>query len=121
MSEVNTLLIGRNRLFLEGLKSLLRGSAFDTKQEVSSVAELDLFDEDDAPELILSELRGEVAELEQDIQQQREELPGGAVVVMADERDPDKQAAWLHAGGAAARRKERCLARLHNPRKHPTE
>src|SRR3546814_16246446 len=58
MSEVNTLLIGRNRLFLEGLKSLLRGSAFDTKQEVSSVAELDLFDEDDAPELILNEQIG---------------------------------------------------------------
>ncbi|HEY9537025.1 MAG TPA: response regulator transcription factor [Kiloniellaceae bacterium] len=101
MSEVNTLLIGRNRLFLEGLKSLLRGSAFDTKQEVSSVAELDLFDEDDAPELILIELRGEVAELAQDIQQLREALPGAPVVVLTDERDPGTLAACLHAGAAA--------------------
>src|SRR3546814_18292845 len=108
MSEVNTLLIGRNRLFLEGLKSLLRGSAFDTKQEVSSVAELDLFDEDDAPELILIELRGEVAELAQDIQQLREALPGAPVVVLTDERDPGTLAACLPALGRASCRERGC-------------
>src|SRR3546814_11184039 len=98
MSEVNTLLIGRNRLFLEGLKSLLRGSAFDTKQEVSSVAELDLFDEDDAPELIPIELRGEVAELAQDIQKLREAMTGAPAVVLPDERDTGQLAAYLTAG-----------------------
>src|SRR3546814_6921137 len=112
MSEVNTLLIGRNRLFLEGLKSLLRGSAFDTKQEVSSVAELDLVDEDDAPELILIELRGEVAELAQDIQQLREALPGAPVVVLTDERDPGTLATCLHAGAAALLLKDISLEAL---------
>src|SRR3546814_4146557 len=55
----------------------------------------------DAPELILIELRGEVAELAQDIQQLREALPGAPVVVLTDERDPGTLAACLHAGAAA--------------------
>ena len=101
MSEVNTLLIGRNRLFLEGLKSLLRGSSFDARNEVSGVGELDLFDDDDAPELILIELRGDVAELVQDLQQLKEALPGTPVVVLTDERDPRTLAACLNAGAAA--------------------
>src|SRR3546814_2234773 len=67
----------------------------------SDVCSSDLFDEDDAPELILIELRGEVAELAQDIQQLREALPGAPVVVLTDERDPGTLAACLHAGAAA--------------------
>src|SRR3546814_11734204 len=55
----------------------------------------------DAPELILIELRGEVAELAQDIQQLREALPGAPVVVLTDESDPGTLAACLHAGAAA--------------------
>src|SRR3546814_9321570 len=51
-----------------------------------------------SPELILIELRGEVAELAQDIQQLREALPGAPVVVLTDERDPGTLAACLHAG-----------------------
>ena len=101
MSEVNTLLIGRNRLFLEGLKSLLRDSSFDARNEVSSVGELDFFDDDDAPELILFELRGDIAELVQDLQQLKEALPGTPVVVLTDERDPRTLAACLNAGAEA--------------------
>jgi len=101
MSEVNTLLIGRNRLFLEGLKSLLRGSPFDARSEASGVAELDLFDDDEAPELVLIELRGEVSELVQDIKLLKEGLPGVPVVVLTDDRDPCTLAACLNAGAEA--------------------
>jgi two-component system nitrate/nitrite response regulator NarL len=101
MTEVNTLLIGRNRLFLEGLKSLLRDSSFNVRAEVSSVADLDDLDEDDLPELVLIELRGDVAELVQDIQLLHENQPGTPVVVLTDERDPRTLAACLNAGADA--------------------
>ena len=100
MSEVNTLLIGRNRLFLEGLKSLLRGSSFDARNEVSCVGDLDDFD-DDSPGLILIELRGDVAEFVQDLQQLKEILAKTPVVVLTDERDPRSLAACLNAGADA--------------------
>jgi two-component system nitrate/nitrite response regulator NarL len=101
MSEVNTLLIGRNRLFLEGLKSLLRGSSFDVRAEVSSVADLDDLDDDDLPELVLIELRGDVADLVQDLELLRESQPETPVVVLTDERDPRTLAACLNAGADA--------------------
>ncbi|HEY9548477.1 MAG TPA: response regulator transcription factor [Kiloniellaceae bacterium] len=101
MSEVNTLLIGRNRLFLEGLKSLLRDSSFDARNEVSGVCDIDFLDDDEAPELILIELRGDVADFVQDLQQLQEALPGTPVVVLTDERDPRTLAACLNAGAAA--------------------
>jgi len=101
MSGVNTLLIGRNRLFLERLKSLLNGSAFDPRGEAGSVAEVDLFDDDDAPELILIELRGDAEELARDIRQLKEHLPGTPVVVLSDERDPHTLATCLTAGAEA--------------------
>lgn len=101
MSGVNTLLIGRNRLFLEGLKSLLAGSSFDPRSEAGSVAEVDLYDEDDAPELILIELRGDAGELAQDIRQLKEHLPDTPVVVLSDEREPRMLATCLNAGAEA--------------------
>lgn len=101
MSEVNTLLIGRNRLFLEGLKSLLRGSSFDARNEVSGVAEIDLLDDEDMPKLVLIELRGEVADFAHDIRQLKEALPQVPVVVLSDERDPRILAACLAAGAEA--------------------
>jgi len=101
MSEINTLLIGRNRLFLEGLKSLLRGSSFGVTGEVSCVGDLDDSDDGDTPELILIELRGEVADLVQDLQQLQDALPEVPVVVLTDEREPRTLAACLNAGAAA--------------------
>jgi len=101
MSEVNTLLIGRNRLFLEGLKSLLRGSSFDATGEVSCVSDLDDLDDDDAPELILIELRGDVADFAHDLGQLKESLTETRVVVLTDERDPRTLAACLNAGADA--------------------
>jgi two-component system nitrate/nitrite response regulator NarL len=101
MSEVNTLLIGRNRLFLEGLKSLLRGSAFDVRTELSCIGDFDDLDEALSPGLILIELRGEVAELVQELQQLKEVLPKTPVAVLTDERDPRALAACLNAGADA--------------------
>ena len=101
MSEVNTLLIGRNRLFLEGLKSLLRDSSFDVRGDVPCVGALEESGEDDAPGLILIELRDDLAELVEDLRQLREELPGTPVVVLTDEREPRTLAACLNAGAAA--------------------
>ena len=101
MSKVNTLLIGRNRLFLEGLKSLLRGSSFDIRHEASGVADIDLLEDDEVPELVLIELRGNIAELAQDIQRLKEALPRAPVVVLSDERDPRTLAACVSAGAEA--------------------
>jgi two-component system nitrate/nitrite response regulator NarL len=101
MSEVNTLLIGRNRLFLEGLKSLLRGSAFDARTELSCVGDLEDLDDALSPDLILVELRGEVAELVQDLRQLKECRPGTPVAVLTDESDPRTLAACLNAGADA--------------------
>ncbi len=100
MSEVNTLLIGRNRLFLEGLKSLLRGSSFDVRAEAPCVGDLDDFD-DEPPKLVLIELRDDLAELVEDLRQLREDLPETPVVVLTDEREPRTLAACLNAGAAA--------------------
>ncbi|MEQ8356159.1 MAG: response regulator transcription factor [Kiloniellaceae bacterium] len=100
MSNVNTLLVGRNRLFLEGLKSLLRGSSFDVRAEALSVGDLDDFD-DDPPELVLIELRDDLADLIDDLRQLREDLPETPVVVLTDEREPRTLAACLNAGAAA--------------------
>lgn len=100
MSDVNTLLIGRNRLFLEGLKSLLRGSSFDVRCEALCVGELEDF-EDETPELILIELRDDLSELVEDLRQLREDLPETPVVVLTDERDPRTLAGCLNAGAAA--------------------
>lgn len=99
MSEVNTLLIGRNRLFLEGLKSLLRGSSFDVRGEALCVGALEEID--DAPELVLMELRDDLPEIVEDLHQLREDLPGTPVVVLTDERDPRVLAGCLNAGAAA--------------------
>ena len=101
MSEVKTLLVGRNRLFLEGLKSLLRGSSFDVRSEVSSVAVIDDEIDTDDLDLILIELRGDVVLLVQDLRQLQDELPEVPVVVLTDERDPRTLAACLNAGAAA--------------------
>src|SRR5690606_11592249 len=98
---VNTLLIGRNRLFLEGLKRLLAGSSFDPRNEVGSVAEVDLFDDEDTPALILIELHGDAEELARDIRQLREHLPSTPVVVLSDERDPRTLATCINAGAEA--------------------
>jgi two-component system, NarL family, nitrate/nitrite response regulator NarL len=98
MSEVHTLLIGRNRLFLEGLKSLLRGSSFDVRGEANCVGDLDTLDDDEVPELMLIELRGDVAELVRDLEQLHRSLPETALVVLSDERDPRSLAACLKAG-----------------------
>ena len=87
MSEVNTLLIGRNRLFLEGLKSLLGGSSFIVRSEAASVADLERFDEE-RPELILIELRDDLGELVEDLNQLHEDLPEAPVVVLTDARRP---------------------------------
>mgnify|MGYP000622159682 CR=1 FL=1 len=100
MSEVNTLLIGRNRLFLEGLKSLLRGSSFDVRSEAPCVGDLEEIDET-PPELILIELRDDLADLVEDLRQLREDLPETPVVVLTDERDPRTLAGCLNAGAAA--------------------
>lgn len=99
MSEVNTLLIGRNRLFLEGLKSLLRGSSFAVCGEVLCVGALEEVDE--TPELVLIELRDDLAAVVEDLHQLREELPEAPVVVLTDERDPRTLAGCLNAGAAA--------------------
>ena len=112
MSAVNTLLIGRNRLFLEGLKSLLRGSSFSVTGEVSSVGDLDDSDDADLPELVLIELRGDVADLVQDLQQLQDALPEVPVVVLTDEREPRTLAACLNAGAAAFRLKDISLEAL---------
>ncbi|WP_422368368.1 LuxR C-terminal-related transcriptional regulator [Pelagibius sp.] len=101
MSEVNTLLVGRNRLFLEGLKSLLRGSSFNVCSELTSVSALGEVTDAADLELILIELRGEVSRLVDDLRQLQNELPNTPIVVLTDERDPRTLAACLNAGADA--------------------
>ena len=101
MSEVSTLLVGRNRLFLEGLKSLLKGSSFDVCGEVTSVTAIEQDIDVDDLELILIELRGDVGQLVEDLRRLQDDLPEVPVVVLTDERDPRTLAACLNAGAAA--------------------
>lgn len=101
MSEVNTLLVGRNRLFLEGLKSLLRGSSFNVCSELTSVSALGEIADAEDLELILIELRGEVSLLVDDLCELQNELPNTPIVVLTDERDPRTLAACLNAGADA--------------------
>ena len=116
MSEVSTLLIGRNRLFLEGLKSLLRDSSFVVRAEATSVGALEDFD-DDVPELVLIELRDDLDALVEDLRQLREDLSETPVVVLTDSREPRTLAACLNAGAAAFLLKDISLeALLHSLR-----
>lgn len=101
MSETSTLLVGRNRLFLEGLKSLLKGSSFEVCGEVSGVADIEDVVDGSDPDLILIELRGEVALLVEDLRQLQDDMPDVPVVVLTDERDPRTLAACLNAGADA--------------------
>ena len=101
MSDITTLLVGRNRLFLEGLKSLLNGSSFDVCGEVTGVDAIDEAVDADNLDLILIELREDVVSLVQDLRQLQDDLPEVPLVVLTDDRDPRTLAACLNAGADA--------------------
>jgi two-component system, NarL family, nitrate/nitrite response regulator NarL len=99
MDTVPTLLFGRNKLFREGLKSLLKGSQFNVVGEADDVGMLDLAN-DVEPGLILIDLSSNPAHIVDDLNHLGSVFPDAPVVILNDNLCSTTLASCLAAGAA---------------------
>ncbi len=99
MDTVVTLLFGRNKLFREGLKSLLKGSQFDVVGEADDVGMIDL-DPDVVPGLILIDLSSNPSHIVDDLNHLGNILPDSPVVILNDNLCSNTLASCLAAGAS---------------------
>lgn len=99
MDTVVTLLFGRNKLFREGLKSLLKGSQFDVVGEADDVGMIDL-DPDVVPGLILIDLSSNPSHIVDDLNHLGGILPDSPVVILNDNLCSNTLASCLAAGAS---------------------
>lgn len=99
MDTVATLLFGRNKLFREGLKSLLNGSQFDVIGEADDVGTIDL-DPDVVPGLILIDLSSNPSHIVDDLNHLGNVLPDSPVVILNDNLCSNTLASCLAAGAS---------------------
>jgi two-component system nitrate/nitrite response regulator NarL len=99
MDTVVTLLFGRNKLFREGLKSLLKGSQFDVVGEADDVGMIDL-DPDVVPGLILIDLSSNPSHIVDDLNHLGSILPDSPVVILNDNLCSNTLASCLAAGAS---------------------
>lgn len=99
MDTVVTLLFGRNKLFREGLKSLLKGSQFDVVGEADDVGLIDL-DPDVVPGLILIDLSSNPSHIVDDLNHLGSILPDSPVVILNDNLCSNTLASCLAAGAS---------------------
>ena len=99
MDTVATLLFGRNKLFREGLKSLLKDSQFDVIGEADDVGMVDL-DESIDPGLILIDLSSNPTHIVDDLNHLTNVYPDGPVVILNDNLCSNTLASCLAAGAS---------------------
>lgn len=104
MDDYQIWVIDRSKLFLEGLKMLLRNSAFDLSVEATSMAEVDKQSLDRAsPDLILIGIHtslGEGTEEEAALQRLCGTFPGTPVVVLSDTMSMAQLKSAMKAGAS---------------------
>ena len=81
MIETLVLLIGRNKLFREGLKSLLNGSQFSVIGEGDDVAHIANLTNGDRPDIVIVDMSDKPEHANDDIGLLRERLPESRIVV----------------------------------------
>ncbi|MPY73808.1 MAG: response regulator [Alphaproteobacteria bacterium] len=99
MDTVPTLLFGRNKLFREGLKSLLKGSQFNVIGESDDVGMMD-FPEDIEPGLILIDLSSNPVHIVDDLHHLGSVFADSPVVILNDNLCSNTLASCLAAGAA---------------------
>ncbi len=99
MDTVVTLLFGRNKLFREGLKSLLKGSQFEVVGEADDVSMFEI-DADLEPGLILIDLSSNPSHIVDDLNHLGSALPDSPVVILNDNLCSNTLASCLAAGAS---------------------
>lgn len=99
MDNVATLLFGRNKLFREGLKSLLKESQFDVVGEADDVGMLDLDPESELG-LVLIDLSSNTSHIVDDLNRLADLLPDTPVVILNDNLCSNTLASCLAAGAS---------------------
>lgn len=98
MTVAPILLVGRNQLFREGLKSLLRGSQFEVVGEADNIGQADASSGIQTPGLILFDFSEEPDHAADDLMYLRGILPDARIVVLTDAMCLQTLAACLGAG-----------------------
>lgn len=99
MTTTRTFLVGRNKLFREGLKSLLNGSQFEVVGEADDVGQThSRLNKDAKPDIILLDFSAEPEHASDDLAHLRQVLPNAHVVVLTETLDSQTLAACLAAG-----------------------
>ncbi len=98
MDVVQTFLVGRNKLFRAGLKSLLSGSQFEVLGEASDVGEVRAQMGDRTPDVVLVDFSAELDHAVDDLKHLRGTLPDTKIVVLTETMSAQTLAACLGAG-----------------------
>ncbi len=98
MIETLVLLVGRNKLFREGLKSLLNGSQFSVIGEGDDVAHIANLTNGDRPDVVIVDMSDKPEHATDDIGLLRERMPEARIVVLAESLEPQILSSCLGAG-----------------------
>lgn len=101
MTVALTFLVGRNKLFQDGLKSLLSGSQFEVVGEAVDVRQADAPLGGEAPDVVLLDFSAESERTVDDVTHLREILPETKIVVLTETLSSQTLAACLGAGAHA--------------------
>ncbi len=98
MTVTPTFLVGRNKLFREGLKILLSGSQFEVVGEVDNVGQTHAALGDKSPTIVLLDFSAEPEHAAEDLAHLHNLLPDAKIVVLAEALYSHTLAACLGAG-----------------------
>ncbi len=97
MTVTLTILVGRNKLFREGLKSLLSGSQFEVGAEADAVGQIQALLGDQTPGVVLLDFSAEPEHAADDLTHLRGILPEVKIVVLVEALSSQTLAACLGA------------------------
>ncbi|MEE8250825.1 MAG: response regulator transcription factor [Gemmatimonadales bacterium] len=98
MAVTLTFLVGRNKLFREGLKSLLSGSQFEVVGEADDVSQARAPLGDQTPSVVLLDFSAELEHAVDDVTHLRGILPEVKIVILVEALSSQSLAACLGAG-----------------------
>ncbi len=100
MTTTTTVLVGRNKLFREGLKSLLIGSQFEVLAEVDDIGELRHAESSVQPQLVVVDFTDEAQRANDSIAALKAARPDVRIAVLAEVLDSAALSACLAAGAS---------------------
>ena len=99
MTAIKTYLVGKHKLFWEGLKSLLIGSQFEVVGEADDVGQADSgLPPEASPDIVLLDLPSEPEHAAEDLAHLHAVLPNAHIVVLTETLSAQTLAACLAAG-----------------------